>query len=343
MDSLGNRRSGGDSPLKRGRRLLRAPRSLRATRPGWCFVAIIFGVGFAALNTGNNLLYLVFALMLAFLVLSGILSETSLRGVSVERALPRELFAGALHPVVLRIRNAQPRVASFALSVEDRLEAGAGDLVAGRCFALRVGPSSTVERSYAWSPARRGAHRFVSVRVSTRFPFGLFVKSLEIDLPGEVLVYPALVPLAQAQAAAPSRATAHDRPGRSAAGDALAGVREFVRGDSAARVHWRRSLRSGRLVVGEREGQTASEVEILLPLAPELPRAAQEERISRAASEIVHHLAAGHRVGLRTRSTRFTPDRSAGHRRELLGFLARIPIEGDGRAAASPAASGATG
>ena len=39
----------------------------------------LLGVGFAALNTGNNLLYLVFALMLAFLVLSGILSETSLR------------------------------------------------------------------------------------------------------------------------------------------------------------------------------------------------------------------------------------------------------------------------
>jgi hypothetical protein len=31
-------------------------------------------VGFAALNTGNNLLYLVLSLMLAFLVLSGVLS-----------------------------------------------------------------------------------------------------------------------------------------------------------------------------------------------------------------------------------------------------------------------------
>ena len=53
---------------------------LRPTRAGWLFFVIIFGVGFAALNTGNNLLYLVLALMLSFLVLSGLLSESALRG-----------------------------------------------------------------------------------------------------------------------------------------------------------------------------------------------------------------------------------------------------------------------
>lgn len=306
-------------------------------------MSIIFGVGFGALNTGNNLLYLVFALMLAFLVLSGILSETSLRGVSVERVLPRELFAGMPQLVVLRIRNAQPRIAAFALSVEDRLETDAGESAAGRCFALRVGPASTVERSYAWSPPRRGIHHFVSLTVSTRFPFGLFVKSLVLELPGDALVYPALIALARMQPESPSRSAAHDRPGRSPAGDALASVREFVRGDSAARVQWRRSLRSGRLVVGEREGQTASEVEILLPLAPEIPAAAQEERISRATSEIVEHLAAGHRVGLRTRSARFTPGSGPAHRRELLAFLAEIPVEHEERAAPSAPASEATG
>ena len=52
-------------------RWLRPPRTLRPTRAGWAFFAITFGVGFAALNTGNNLLYLVLSLMLAFLVLSG--------------------------------------------------------------------------------------------------------------------------------------------------------------------------------------------------------------------------------------------------------------------------------
>ncbi len=340
MDRLRNRRSGGDPALKRVRRLFKPPRSLRATRPGWCFVAIIFGVGFAALNTGNNLLYLVFALMLAFLVLSGILSEASLRGVTVERVVPREIFAGAPNPVLLRIRNRQTRVAAFALSIEDRLattsgrgprgRAAGGRTTAGRSFVLRVGPGAVVDRSYAFVPERRGAVELESLRVSTRFPFGLFVKSVDFEAREHLLVYPALVPIAHALDASGSRQETDDRPGRSAICDALSGVREFVRGDSTARVHWRRSVKSGRLVVGEREGHTAAEVEILLLLNAEMSRAAVEGRISKAASELVHHLDAGHRVGLRTRSARFAPASGPGHRRELLCFLARVEPEQGG-------------
>ena len=80
---------------------LRPPRTLRPTRPGWVFFALTFGVGFAALNTGNNLLYMVLSLLLAFLVLSGVLSESALRGVRIRRRLPREIHAGRAAPVVL--------------------------------------------------------------------------------------------------------------------------------------------------------------------------------------------------------------------------------------------------
>lgn len=352
MDRLRDRRSRRDPALTgwlrgpRGLARRHAPRTLRATRPGWCFIAIVFGVGFAALNTGNNLLYLVFALMLAFLVLSGILSESSLRGIAVERHLPRELFAGAANPVVLRIANRKSRVAAFAICVEDRTAspAAAGDAeddegpgIAGRCFVLRVGPAASVERSYALTPRRRGDLTLSGLRVSTRFPFGLFVKSVELADSQALLVYPAITPLASQQRARSSRATTEEaRAGRSTAGDSISGLREFVQGDAAARVHWRRSLKSGRLVVGERDGETAAEVEILLPLGPELSESAIEERVARAASEVVHHLDAGHRVGLRTRALRFAPASGASHRRELLTFLARVGPDTGGSASATP-------
>ena len=148
MDHQRDRRSGGHPPLVRKRSWFRPPRVLSATRAGWCFIGIIFGVGFAALNTGNNLLYLVLALMLAFLVLSGILSETSLRGIRIERALPRELFAGSANRVVLRVHNDQRRNACFAITIEDQLESRAGLDPAGRTFALRVGPRSCWRRPH---------------------------------------------------------------------------------------------------------------------------------------------------------------------------------------------------
>ena len=44
MDRQRDRRSGRRPPLVRRRSWLRPPRALRATRAGWCFIAIIFGV-----------------------------------------------------------------------------------------------------------------------------------------------------------------------------------------------------------------------------------------------------------------------------------------------------------
>jgi len=323
MDRERDRRPGGDSALGRKRSWLRPPRALRATRAGWCFVAIIFGVGFAALNTGNNLLYLVLSMMLAFLVLSGVLSEASLRGLRIERLLPRELFADTPNRIVLRVHNTQRRIATFAITIEDRLEVRGERAFAGRAFVLRVAPGASSDRSYAFVPRLRGDIVFQGLRVSTRFPFGLFVKSREIDLCEGALVYPAVARVAlDAPDPFPGR-TPDERPGESKDGDEIAGLREFIPGDSLARVHWRSSVRAGRLRVGEREGRSAEVFEVRLNLPASAPDALIEERIARAASEVVTHLETGSRVGLRAKAMLFAPDTGANHRAELLTYLAR--------------------
>ena len=53
----------------------RPPRKLKFTREGKFFVGITLGVGFAAINTGNNLLYLLLGMLLSLIVLSGVMSE----------------------------------------------------------------------------------------------------------------------------------------------------------------------------------------------------------------------------------------------------------------------------
>ena len=63
-------------------------RRLRFTQLGRWYVALTIGIGLAAINTGNNLLFLVLGLLLSSIVVSGLLSETSLRAVRVERRLP---------------------------------------------------------------------------------------------------------------------------------------------------------------------------------------------------------------------------------------------------------------
>src|SRR5690606_41777220 len=61
------------------------PRRLKVTGTGRTYLMVTLGVGIGALNTGNNLLYLLLGLLLGVIVLSGLLSERVLRGLHVER------------------------------------------------------------------------------------------------------------------------------------------------------------------------------------------------------------------------------------------------------------------
>src|SRR5205814_8276602 len=74
--------------------VLRPPRTIWPTRDGlWCLL-VVMGLGVAAINTGNNLLYLLVSLLLALIIVSGVLSEQSMRAVDLIAENPEEIFAG---------------------------------------------------------------------------------------------------------------------------------------------------------------------------------------------------------------------------------------------------------
>ena len=99
------------SRLRRRRRGL--PRKLKLTREGKYLLFLVFGVGFAAINTGNNLLYLVFGLLLSLILVSGVLSELCLRKLTVSVDLPPQLHARRPGLSRVRLRNGKRRFASF--------------------------------------------------------------------------------------------------------------------------------------------------------------------------------------------------------------------------------------
>jgi uncharacterized protein (DUF58 family) len=317
-------------PLRRRlRRWLRPPRVLRPTRAGWSFFAITACVAFAALNTGNNLLYLVLSLMLAFMVLSGVLSESALRGIAVRRIDPGELFAATEGSVGLEIRNTQRRVPALAIVVEDCLDHGDERRLekaelAGRCFALKIAAGAAEHRRYRLVPEQRGMMKLAGIRVSTRFPFALFSKSRMYEIPGELLVYPTLDP-----ALRPSQRSRRCEDGELGAprpreGAEVSGLREYQDGDSLRRVHWRSSLRRGELLVREAEDSEQRQVEVQLRTAGEEPGAGFEQRVCEAASEVVRQLERGALVGLATDAERIAPGAGERQRTRLLSFLARV-------------------
>jgi uncharacterized protein (DUF58 family) len=87
------------------------------TRAGILYVLVTLVIGIAALNTGNNLLYIVVAAMLAAILVSGIVSAWVLRYLELDVRLPEHVFAG--RPVMGRIVLNNPRrlLPSFSVRV----------------------------------------------------------------------------------------------------------------------------------------------------------------------------------------------------------------------------------
>ena len=87
------------------------------TRAGIVYVLVTLVIGIAALNTGNNLLYIVVAAMLAAIIVSGYVSALVLRHLELDVHLPQHVFAG--RPVRGRIVLKNPRrsLPSFSVRV----------------------------------------------------------------------------------------------------------------------------------------------------------------------------------------------------------------------------------
>src|SRR6218665_1620885 len=104
---------------------LRPPRTLKVTRMGRTYLVVTFGVGLGALNTGNNLLYLVLGLLLSVIILSGVLSERCLRDLTVRRVGMDGAFAG--EPFAFRWGITRREGHAFALTLAEADSALTGE------------------------------------------------------------------------------------------------------------------------------------------------------------------------------------------------------------------------
>src|SRR5437899_1221100 len=88
-----------------GARRLREALDFEVTRAGALYAIVVLLIGIAALNTGNNLLYIIVAAMLAAIIVSGIASSICLSGLELELEVPEHLFAGTDVVATVCVRN----------------------------------------------------------------------------------------------------------------------------------------------------------------------------------------------------------------------------------------------
>jgi uncharacterized protein (DUF58 family) len=87
------------------------------TRVGVVYVLVTLVIGIAALNTGNNLLYIVVAAMLSAILVSGVASAVVLRRLELDVRLPQHLFAGRAAAGRVVLRNSRRWLPAFSIGV----------------------------------------------------------------------------------------------------------------------------------------------------------------------------------------------------------------------------------
>ncbi|MBI4482125.1 MAG: DUF58 domain-containing protein [Acidobacteria bacterium] len=98
--------------------VLRLPFLFQVTREGMLFLLFTFFVILAAVNTGNNLLFLILAVLLSTILASGMIARAILRDIYVSLEMPDTAFAGQRTQLKLTVKNFRKFLPSFSLWIE---------------------------------------------------------------------------------------------------------------------------------------------------------------------------------------------------------------------------------
>lgn len=255
---------------------------IELTKLGYLFIALCLGIGIAALNTGNNLLYLTFGMMLSFIILSGLLSNNTLHGVTLKPFFPKRIFAGASFQIKYDIENRKKRFPSFAINIFPVHEKSQTQVYSEGTFVLKIAPQKTERAASRIEFKTRGYQELPDFRIETAYPFGLLKKYMTQGSAEKTVVYPRLLSL-DSKLGLENQYLGEILSGARGESGNPYGIRQFVFGDPYRYIHWKSSAKKGELRIKEFENEKRMSLEIDLRLSY-VQSAETEVAVSLAAS-----------------------------------------------------------
>ena len=297
------------------------------TRAGMIYMLITVVIGIAAINTGNNLLYVVVSSLLAAIIVSGIASAVVLRGLELDVLLPEHVFAARPMMARLLLSNASSWMPSFSVRVvpakrkaarswrweaytfgwprnrapeqqwfrmpDRRLRRVSEQLerpiLEQSVYFPFLAPEQELRADLELCFPERGRYREKNFGLATRFPFAFLTKTRRINLPREIVVYPVVEPTDHFLEVLPMVTGEFETFVRGRGYD-LYRIREYMPEDSARHVDWKATARTGSLKVREFSREDERKLRIVFDNpAPGVLAPAVYERAVRLAASIAWH------------------------------------------------------
>jgi len=284
----------------------------RPTKEGLAFLALTLFVGFAALNTGNNLLYLTFGMMLSFIATSGVISMINLAGIEVKPVPPTALYALTPTEMKFSLTNFKFLIPSYSLTVE---------LGGHRGYLPYLPPKRTKYVRVRVMFPGRGWNTLPDAQLHTRFPFGFFKKWIRLGLEEEeMLVYPKIerVDADPENYRADEGEIGVEKLGH---GADIKSLRDYTFEDNPKLIHWKISAKAGKLVMREFEDEESRRVRLEFNPEEESSQTLEHE-IVRAASTFIELINDNYEVDFVTPSRTFTYRELGRSPKPVLTYLA---------------------
>jgi uncharacterized protein (DUF58 family) len=244
------------------------------TTGGAVLLVLILIVGFSAWNTGNNLLFLVLAFLIAAMVVAFFAGSLTLKRLDVTMRFPETIFAGEPTSILVGIRNRKRLVPAMSVVVEVRGRERESSVASEHLYAVfprfiakRLAQAPVIRRildHFVHVPARdrletktehifpnRGRLAIRDFELSTKFPFGFFRHRRRLPArEAELIVFPRLIDLSPDTVAASLEAGQKPQMVRGGGQDLLA-LRGYQPMDDLRRIDWKATARSRQLIVRE--------------------------------------------------------------------------------------------
>jgi len=258
----------------------------KVTREGWIYFGGVVVVVFAAINTSNNLLYMVLSALIAVILLSGFLSGINFRFLRMEARPPARCFAGEPFPISFLVENEKRLFPSFSLHITP-YDDSAFRFTSFYTATVRA-DQHAVQTGEAMLP-RRGRYVMEKVKVISRYPFGFFEKYRNYAVDAECICYPEIIPQEGIDFSVVDSQGAIERFERGLGCD-LYTIRDYVPSDSARQVHWKASAKSATLKTREYAAEESRRIVLALDRFGRDDDSERFENLVSYAASLAYHL-----------------------------------------------------
>jgi len=295
------------------------------TYEGWIYFGAVSVVVFAAINTANNLLYMVLSALLAVLSLSGFLSALNFRYIRLGFRIPAHCFAGEPFPLAIQAHNDKRVFPSFSISFESmeksefRFSTFYVPVIASLRHTSQTGQAMLT---------KRGRYEMRKVTASSRYPFGFFRKDRTFPVEAECICYPEIIAQDRMNMPAIDLQGSNQRFDRGMGQD-LYMIRDYVPSDSARHVHWKASAKTSMLKTREYAAEESRRVILAFDRFGHPGDVEKfEQLVSYAASLAYHLIDEGIEVELVSDDWKSTQGIGQAALESILEYLALVKMSG---------------